>query len=355
MTSRLCFIFLLLNMSSAAAQFQLSTIDSIVNSAIANNQFEGTILIADQGNTIYQKSHGFANREKQIKIKDNSIHRIASITKMITAIITLQLIEEGHFTTETTLNILLPEFAIPKSKKITVHHLLLHISGLPNENGLIYTRPKTATEMINETLASEKSKSKFGEYQYNNIDYILLGLIIEKFTGQPWRDVVQQRIINTLDLNQTGFLENGNEPDNFVLTYQVNDDGRFTEDPTYHIENFYAAACMYSTASDLLKIDQAMYTDDLLSDKSKATMFTSYPEYNYTGYSVWTYDYPFAKGYPKVMERRGGILGANVVVLRILSLNRTIIILSNNNRFNPDTFGDTTSLREALLIELAKK
>ena len=51
-----------------------------------------------------------------------------------------------------------------------------------------------------------------------------------------------------------------------------------------------------------------------------------------------------------IMERRGGIMGANVVLVRILNLNATIIILSNNDQFNPDSFGDTFNLREALII-----
>jgi hypothetical protein len=54
------------------------------------------------------------------------------------------------------------------------------------------------------------------------------------------------------------------------------------------------------------------------------------------------------------MERRGGILGANSVLVRMLDLNRTIIILSNNDRFDPDSFGNKANLREALIIELSK-
>ena len=115
---------------------------------------------------------------------------------------------------------------------------------------------------------------------------------------------------------------------------------KLVKDPEFYIENFYAAACMYSTTEDLLKIDQAMYDDKFLSAKSKKVMFTSYPEYNYTGYSVWTYRYPFLDTQPLIMERRGGIMGSNLVLMRLLETNQTIIILSNNNAFDPDSFGD---------------
>ncbi|MCB0642194.1 MAG: hypothetical protein KDC44_11165, partial [Phaeodactylibacter sp.] len=59
--------------------------------------------------------------------------------------------------------------------------------------------------------------------------------------------------------------------------------------------------------------------------------------------------YPFIDSQPLIMERRGGILGANVVLVRLLETKKTIIILSNDDRFNPDSFGDPTNLREQLI------
>ena len=64
--------------------------------------------------------------------------------------------------------------------------------------------------------------------------------------------------------------------------------------------------------------------------------------------------YPYAKAKPKIMERRGSILGSNSVIIRFLETNRTVIILSTNNKFNSDSFGDTKSLKEALVIESSR-
>jgi D-alanyl-D-alanine carboxypeptidase len=133
-----------------------------------------------------------------------------------------------------------------------------------------------------------------------------------------------------------------------VYAYQYKGKKR-KQDRTFHIENFHAAGCMYSTSTDLLKLDQALYTTSLLTEKSYALLATSYPEYGYVGYSVWNYQYPFVDSQPTVMERRGGIWGTNVVLIRLTDSNHTIIILSNNDRFNPDSFGDPTNLREKLI------
>ena len=330
-------------------QIDTERIDSIVQNAATNSLFEGTVLIADSGNVVYHKSLGFIDKEKIVPVQDSMSFGIASITKMFTAIIILQLVEEDKIQLEDRLNVLLPDLKIKKSKKITIRHLLLHISGLPNEDDKIYAQSKSPLEFITETM--ENKANRLGHFNYANIDYVLLGLIIEKFDNTTWEGSVRNRILNKVSMHQTGFLAKAEYPSNFAYTCSYDEANVRTPDPAFHIENFYAAGCMYSTAKDLLKLDQAMYGDMLLSENSKQLMYTSYPEYNYSGYSVWTYNYPYAKAKPKIMERRGSILGSNSVIIRFLETNRTVIILSTNNKFNSDSFGDTKSLKEALVIE----
>jgi D-alanyl-D-alanine carboxypeptidase len=335
------------------SQTDVSALNEIVDHHIQHNYFEGTVLIADQGKIIFQKSAGLADRQMKTPIENDTKFSIASTTKMLTAILVLQLVEEGKISLDQNMQSLLPEFKIPRKDKITIHHLLLHISGLPNEKDLIYRSLKEPDAFVEATLKN-KARSKFGQFNYANIDYVLLGLIVEKITGKAWEQVIRERIINKLDLQHTGFLRKGHAISKMAKTYSVSPKGNFTQDPDIHMENFFAAGCMYSTAADLLQIEQALYRQDLLSEKSKELMFTSYPQYNFTGYSVWTYNYPFSERSSLIMERRGGIMGANSVLVRFLESNQTIIILSNNNQFNPDSFGDPENLREALILQLDK-
>jgi len=337
---------------AAHAQMNTVTVDSIVQSAVNDKSFEGTILIAEQGEIQYQKSFGHADAQQRVAIANDMTFSIASITKMLTALVILQMVEDGKLKLDDPLVELLPEIDVPKANKITVHHLLLHISGLPNEKNEIYAVETKPAEFVAQTLTNKRNK--FGAFNYANIDYVLLGLIIEKLDGRSWQKSIQERILDKAGMEETGFLKRGNYPDNFVYTYNIDKKENRIQDPLFYIENFYAAGCMYATAKDLLKLDQAMYGETLLNESSKELMYTSYPEYNYSGYSVWTYNYPFAPSQPRVMERRGGILGANSALIRMLDSNRTIIILSNNDQFNPDSFGDTGGLKEALMIEVAK-
>jgi len=128
----------------------------------------------------------------------------------------------------------------------------------------------------------------------------------------------------------------------------------FVTEPEYHIENFGVAAGMYSNVEDLLKLDQALYTERLLDEKHKGIMYESHPELGFVAYGNWVYNYPYAEGRPKLIERRGGLLGFNCVMIRFVEDNKTIIILSNNGQFNSSSFGNTADFKEALIVAVAE-
>ncbi|WP_375586074.1 serine hydrolase domain-containing protein [Cyclobacterium xiamenense] len=329
-----------------------SEISKAVESYISQNGFSGTILVANEGQPIFHESYGFAYYSTPDTLRKEDCFSIASITKLFTSIRILQLQEEGKLSLENTINTYLPEYQEYVSNDVSIHHLLLHISGLPEERGKMYQRRFKPEAWVKKVLA-HRTKSRWGVFNYNNIDYVLLGLIIERLTGNSWEKEISDAILTPLKMSQTGFLEYGYYPQNFAYTFSNGRSG-LKQDPLWFIENFYAAGSMYSTASDLLKLDQALYGEALLSESSKRLLSKSYPEYGYAGYGVWNYDYPFVAARPTIMERRGKIRGANVVLVRLTGEKYTLIILSNDDRFNPDSYGDPENLREKLIHVLYK-
>ena len=333
------------------AQDNLKQIKEAVAEYTAQNSFSGTILVAEKGQPIFHQSYGLAYRATPDTLQNNYHYSIASITKVFTAIRILQLVEQGNLDLQTPIISYFPEWSSRISDQVTIHHLLLHISGLPNEKDKLYQHELTPEKLVELTL-QHKSKSLRETFNYNNLDYVLLGLLIESVTGNTWQGEISANILQPLEMEATGFLEYGYYPDNFAYTYSYGNGKKPKQDPLFYIENFYAAGCMYSTTLDLLKLDQALYNNRLLNKASRALLAKSYPEYNYVGYGVWNYQYPFTASRPTIMERRGGILGANVVLVRLTDSNKTIIILSNTDQFNPDSFGDPQNLREALIRAL---
>jgi CubicO group peptidase (beta-lactamase class C family) len=267
----------------------------------------------------------------------------------------MQLIEGKKLQLTQTIKDVLPGLDIHRAENISLHHLLLHISGLPNESDTIYHHYQSPEEIIRTTTEDTSRYHHFESFHYTNIDYLILGLVIQKVTGQSWQENVQKRIFDPVDMTQSGFAKKDLMPEQNVSGYIIGEEGSTTKEPSYFIENFGAAASIYSTAEDLLKLDQSLYLDVLLKDESKEMMYNSYPEFGYVGYGNWVYQYPFLESQPKIIERRGGLPGFNHVFIRMPELNRTIIVLSNNNLFDTDTFGKLESLKEQLIQIVATK
>ena len=350
----LTFLFLLISLQTTA-QINKYELLRIVEQSVEKDRFAGVVLVAERGEPVFTAAFGLADRETKREITVQDPFRIASITKAITAILVMQLVEEGRMSIDTSITELLPELEVPNGESITVHHLLLHSTGLPNEREEYYLSINSAEDMILEALESGQNNSRgFENFNYNNIDYLILQLMIEKVSGKVWKQVYTERIINPLSLKNTGFLSKKDKPASIPKGYLMSRRGKYNPEPEFHIENFGAAGAMYSNVYDLLKIDQALYTEQLLTFETQEIMNVSYPKLGYTGYGSWIYNYPFAEGSPKLVERRGGILGFSLVTVRFIETNKTLIILSNNNAFNVDSFNDEKNMKEHLIKEIAK-
>ena len=336
-------VYFLLLSTLAAQTGAAIRIDSAVTTYLTRTGFSGTILVAAEGEPVYLRTVGDS-------LTDGSRYAIASVTKLFTSIRILQLVDEGQIALDSPVVHYLPRYADRISAQLTPHHLLLHVSGLPTEADSLYTTRRSARDMVEAALNAAPAREP-GSFVYNNVDYLLLGLLIEIVTGSGWQQNISEHILDPLGMSETGFLAAGNLPVRFAYPYHQTETG-LERDSARHIENFGAAGAMYATVADLLKLDRALYTDVLLSPASRERLAVSYPEYNYVGYGVWNYRYPFVDAQPTVMERRGHIGGATCVLVRLTVDDYTIVILSNDDRFNPDSFGDDTNLREMLIRAL---
>jgi D-alanyl-D-alanine carboxypeptidase len=343
-------LLLAFHTSLTASSSDSTDLAKVVATYLRSSDFSGTILVAKGGEPVYHRSFGLAHRGTSDTIRNNYRFAIASVTKLFTGIRILQLQQNGQLNLTDPVVKYLPQFQSLIGPAVSIHHLLLHISGLPEEKNSVYRHGHPIEGLVAESLRENRAGT-FEAFNYNNIDYMLLGLVVEAVTGKRWQQNIEEAILQPLEMTNTGFLKYGEYPARFAYAYQLKGQ-RLVKDPTLHMENFYAAGNMYASASDLLKLDQALYTDILLDEPARQLLRKSYPAYNYVGYSVWNYQYPFVDAQPTVMERRGGILGANVVLVRLLDDHYTIIILSNDNRFNPDSFGDSSNLREKLIRAL---
>ena len=333
---------------TAKAQINTQALENAYQNAIENQGFEGVVLVADKGKVVFSASHQRTSEKFPTSVDTNSKFKIASITKFFTSVLIMQLVEEGRLKLDEPLEKLLPQYKGKNGDKITPHHLMLHTSGLPDPDQDSYLVPMSQTELIERYCGEKGDYKEPGTFNYNNLDFILLGAIIESVTGRNWINQLQSRILKPLKMANTGVFIPGAARADIVPGFEWVEDEKKPETNNV-IANYGPSAAMYSTANDLLIFDQALHGDQLLNEDSKKQIYKYYPSLGYVAYGAWVFNSPFIEGQPLLFERRGGIQANNHVLLRALDDNFTIIILSNNSNFNPDTFGDETNLKEKLL------
>lgn len=328
---------------------QPKEIERYINNYAGRENFSGTILIQKDSKIIYKNSFGLANIQFNVLNRPDIKYKIASITKAFTAVLILQLYEQGNIDLYKTIKTYLPEYKGEGGSKITIYELLHHTSGMINmdtisnqESAIIkgmpaYQLPHSTEQLLNK-YCSNPLKNKPGKvFDYDNAEYIILGKIIEAIYKKPYEDVLKEKILDPLKMNSSGLLYQYEIVKKLASTYFTrNDLKELVNDLPVYIENWYAAGAMFSTVEDLMKFSNALFNYKLLNKPTLKIMLT--PGLGDYGCGVWVYHEKINNVSYTVIKRPGRIMGANGVLYHLLNQNITIIILSNTDSVNLDDF-----------------
>jgi CubicO group peptidase (beta-lactamase class C family) len=310
-------------------------VDELFNGHAAVNGFSGAVLLASHGKPLVSKGYGYANAEWQIPNTPQTKFRIGSVTKQFTSMIVMQLREQGKVKLDDSV-CLYVEPCPATWKPVTIHHLLTHTSGIPTYTGLPAWRetmmaPKTIDQLIAFFRDLPLQWTPGERYAYNNSGYFLLGVVIEKIAGKKYEQALQEMILTPLGLKDTGY----DWPQAIIPRRASGYRGSgatLSHAPSIDMQQPYAAGAMYSTVEDLLKWDQALYTDKLIPAAAKTIMWTPFLENYAYGWSIAA---PASAtfGHRRVAHG-GGINGFSAQIIRLPDANVTAIVLSNNERAN---------------------
>lgn len=333
---------------------QTKKYDGILNEFYRQKQFNGVVLISNNGKIEYIKSFGIADRQLDIPIDNQSKFKICSITKTFVAVLLMQLYEEGKIELTDKIGKYLPNYKGEAKDKVTIHQLLTYSSGIPNcehNKGLeVYQTPITVEGFIDKYCSDSLEFSPGSRFNYDNGAYIILGKIIEQITGNSFETNLNEKILQPLGMSNTGMINDRKVVKRLITSYIYDDSLKiFKNDPPYFIENYYSSAAMFSTVQDLHKFDNGIFSSKLITSKTKEKMLTSYPELYGVAYGFWVTDLTFGTVKTKGADRQGAIMGSNVTWLHLIPENKSVIILSNTNATNLD------ELRTKLVTELLKK
>ena len=237
-----------------------------------------SFLVAKNGQIIYERYQGLANRTtEETMTKDTPLH-IASVSKVLTATAILLLIDRGDINLDQKVNTLLKNFPYPK---ITVRTLLNHRSGLRNyayftEDKGVWDRKKTLTNQDILHLFKDKNiqleSPTDTRFAYCNTNYALLALIIEKVTRLNYREAMKEMIFKPLGMNHTFVFDYENDRKNVTPSYKGNN----IELAFDYLDAVYGDKNIYSTPQDLLKFDLARNAPTFLNENLRNQIYKGY-------------------------------------------------------------------------------
>lgn len=287
-------------------------INKLIEEKVDKNQFSGVVLIKKGNEEVFSGAYGYANRTWRINNTLNTRFRVASISKMFTAVAILQLIERGKLSLNTKVALYLNYENSKIPKEVTVENLLTHTSGIGDyfdeelgaeeweklwTNIPIYKMRKLEDYL--ELFINKEPTSKINEkFHYNGAGYILLGLMIEKASGLSYFDYIRQEIFSKINMNNSDFVSLDEVDELIAEGYEaIVGEG---EKVIGWKKNIYKATPdaasdggAISTAEDLIKFINALKYNELLSEKMSMEMFKpKVLEYDHMprGY-IWMYGY----------------------------------------------------------------
>jgi CubicO group peptidase (beta-lactamase class C family) len=327
-------IALFFSQSTARAQDQAAKIQEVLELAHKYRQFNGSALVAVNGKVIYKGAFGMANMEWNIPNTPDTRFRLGSITKQFTAMLTLQLVEQGKLKLEGKISEYLPDYRQDVGNKVTIHHLLTHTSGIPSytsqpgflEN--VSRNPYKVDEFVKKYASGDLAFEPGSKYSYNNSGYFLLGAIVERLTGKPYEQVLKENVFDPVGMKNTGY-----DHHNTILAKRASGYSKtaagYTNAPYLDMSIPYAAGSLYSTVEDLYLWDQSLYTDKLLSAQSKALMYKPFLQDYAYGWAVTNASFKQNDKPVQIIEHGGGINGFTTIIRRFPAEKNLIVLLDN--------------------------
>ncbi len=337
LTKILLLIALLIGLSTTANSqtkdfFDLEKLESYLNSIHLKKGFNGEILVGKGNNIIFQKSVGIASYEHSIKLENGAKYKIASITKTFTGSLIAIAEEEGKLKVQDKaidyINGLSSKF-----RDITIEQLLSHTSGLPHNEGIKdYWLSKSKLQMNPEQVFTEINTLDLlfkpgSEMRYSSLGYYLLASILENIYKSSFEDILKNKILNKLQMKQTGVVDNLTIIPQIASGYHMLTDDSLMVAPYRNYSMLKGAGDMYSTSTDLLKWNNSFFSNALLSEK--ATAFTQRSKTESTRENNYSYGWYVGSEELQKQYHGGGTWGYSTYTAAYPENHISIILLSN--------------------------
>lgn len=307
-------------------------IDSVVEDA-AHSGFSGNVLVTQAGKVVYSRSVGQADRAKGTPNRQSNRFLIASLSKPFTAVLVLQLVEEGRLKLASRLDEVFPPLRGTPAGNITVHQLLSHTSGIEELTERHLDRP-----LVPGDLSQARLTSTPGAFRYSSSGYVVLKLVIEQVSGQSYSERLNARILEPAGMTESGLARTMAGMPNAAAGHTKDGD---EASPGVPLEILDGAGSLYSTVGDLAKFDRALAENRILSAQSQKLMAAQQTP---SGENEWGYGWALAEqGGRWYTFHEGDFAGFTGVLARQVHRDELLVILANSEA------ADVSSMRKEIM------
>lgn len=320
-------------LNSPRTHQQQQELSSFFSSKLLRTGFNGAVLVAKKGVVIFEQYHGVEDFRSKMLISENSSFQLASVSKTFTAMGIMYLMERGQLKLEDTVQMYFPDFPY---MGITLRMLLNHRSGLPNylyfcdslwkgDKGTFLTNEELIRLMVQHKPPMQHQPDT--HFQYCNTNYMLLGAIIERVSNKKYADFMRQTFFEPLGMTNTFVFDPSSTPrPHQTISHKYNGQA----EPDTYFDGVVGDKGIYSTAQDMLKWDQALYSGNLFKE---STLEEAYKAYSNEKPGIRNYGLGWRlMVYPeggKIVYHNGWWHGNNTVFYRFVQDSSTLIILGN--------------------------
>ena len=235
-----------------------------------------SVIVSREGKELFCRGYGLARVKAGVAAGPETPFRIGSVTKQFTSAAILKLQEDGKLNVSDRLSKFFPGF--PRGGEVTLHHLLSHTSGIhsyTSDPGFLkgVTKPVKAADLVEQISKAPFDFDPGRHLNYSNSGYFLLGMIVEKASGQPYGEYLQEKFFKPLGMKNTGVHQRGSEPAGEAYGYTRKESG-YRRALDWDMSWAGGAGALYSTVRDLDRWNEGLFALKVLNKKSLELAFT---------------------------------------------------------------------------------
>ena len=328
-------LIILFSIQISIAQKDISSkIDALISSNYKETNPGISVLIAKNGKPIFKKAYGKSNLELNTEMSSKNVFQIGSITKQFTAVSILMLAEQGKLNLNDNIETYILDFPT-KGKKITIHQLLNHTSGIKNSTPIgsksyLSRKDMSSIELVDYIKRNSLDFEPGSKFKYSNAGYILLGRIIEITSGMSYKEFVENHIFKKLSMNSSSYGSMRTIIKNRAYGYQF-EENKFVNADYMSLSLPFSAGSIMTTTDDLLLWHNALLNFSLI--KKENLQKAMRPSTLNNGKRIsYGYGWRFAKlNESRVIAHTGSTKGFTSTTMFFPKENMYMVTLTNCN------------------------